>query len=426
MKKSRYTEKRIAFVLREAGCWCEKEFSMTHATGEDRSLAQLPERGFVFWPVGTGDSTTVCIDEETVIQIDLHHLEKSESVDDGRVPIIEELVELLPKRNSKPYLSVFVLTHPDLDHCRGFELLKQRVIIGELWFAPRIFREKRDGLCDDAISFRLEAKRRVKTTIEAGGTADAGDRVRIIGYSDLLGEDDFEGFPEERLQSPGDKICEVDGEDKSGRMCAFVHAPFKDDDVASERNETSVGLRIELRDGSKSARALLLGDLSYPTIRRVFDESKSHGNDAAVHWDVLLAPHQCSKSVMYWKGEGEDEATLRQDILDDIEKAAENNGYVVASSNPIPSSNKDGDNPPHAIAKERYEEIAPDGFVCTCEHGGVESPKPVVFQLGTTGAVHDSKAASRSATSSALAAGIETARGEPEPPSTPVGYGRCR
>jgi phosphopantothenate synthetase len=37
---------------------------------------ELPERGFVFWPVGTGDSSTVVLDSgKTVVQIDLHELE---------------------------------------------------------------------------------------------------------------------------------------------------------------------------------------------------------------------------------------------------------------------------------------------------------------------------------------------------------------
>lgn len=397
---------------------------MNESNGTPTSLTKLPDQGFVFWPVGTGDSTTVCIDKETVMQIDLHHLQDAENDDDARVPIVDRMVELLPEKDGKPYLSVFVLTHPDLDHCRGFTLLKQRVTIGELWFAPRIFRENANDLCDDAICFRREAKRRVKATIEAGGVADAGDRVRIIGYSDLLDEDDFKGFPENRLQSPGDEICEVDGADKSESMCAFVHAPFRDDDVASERNETSVGLRVELRNGENTARALLLGDLSYPTIRRVFDESKSHGNEDAVHWDVFLSPHQCSKSAMYWKDKGDDEAKLRQDILDDIEAAADNNGYIVTSSNPIPSTNKDGDNPPHATAKERYEEIAPDGFLCTGENGGTKDPKPIVFALGSDGAVLESQdRSSTAAVTSSLAVGIQQARGEPEPPSKPVGYG---
>jgi len=387
-------------------------------------LQELPQRGFIFWPVGTGDSTTVCVAKDVVLQVDLHHLEEAEDDDDPRVPIVDRLEELLPEKDGKPYLSVFVLTHPDLDHCRGFKLLKQRVTIGELWFAPRIFREHSADLCEDAKSFRREAKRRVKAMIDADGSPEEGDRVRVIGYSDLLEEDDFKGFPEDRLQSPGDEICDVDGSDMSDSICAFVHAPFKDDDVASERNETSVGLRIELRDGESTARALLLGDLSYQTIRRVFDESKRHDNEDAVHWDVFLSPHQCSKSVMYWKDEGQDEATLRQDILNEIEAAAGDNGYIVASSNPIPSSNKDGDNPPHAIAKERYEEIAPDGFLCTGEHGTTEKPEPIVFELGSDGMTLGLASRSSSTeTSSALAEGIDKARGEPDPPARPVGYG---
>ena len=37
----------------------------------------LPKQGFVFWPVGTGDSSTIVAKEnELVMQIDLHHSEK--------------------------------------------------------------------------------------------------------------------------------------------------------------------------------------------------------------------------------------------------------------------------------------------------------------------------------------------------------------
>ena len=36
---------------------------------------ELPQRGFVFWPVGNGDSTTVLLDTDTWMQVDLHHLE---------------------------------------------------------------------------------------------------------------------------------------------------------------------------------------------------------------------------------------------------------------------------------------------------------------------------------------------------------------
>jgi hypothetical protein len=40
-------------------------------------------------PVGRGDSTTVVIDADTVLQIDLHPVEESENDDDPRSPIVE-------------------------------------------------------------------------------------------------------------------------------------------------------------------------------------------------------------------------------------------------------------------------------------------------------------------------------------------------
>jgi beta-lactamase superfamily II metal-dependent hydrolase len=113
----------------------------------------LPKKGFVFWPVGTGDSTTIVVKENKIIfQLDLHHLEKSEDSDDSAWPIVDELVRLLPKKDGKPYLSVFALTHPDQDHVLGFKELIRRVTIGEIWHTPRIFRDYEDenDLCEDA------------------------------------------------------------------------------------------------------------------------------------------------------------------------------------------------------------------------------------------------------------------------------------
>jgi beta-lactamase superfamily II metal-dependent hydrolase len=82
---------------------------------------KLPDKGFVFWPVGTGDSSTIVIKkDEIVLQIDLHHLSKSDDDDDPHCAIVDELVECLPKKDGKPFLAVFALTHPDEDHIKGF------------------------------------------------------------------------------------------------------------------------------------------------------------------------------------------------------------------------------------------------------------------------------------------------------------------
>ena len=160
---------------------------------------QPPDRGLIFWPIGTGDSTTIRVAETVYIQLDIRHMAKSEDDDDPAWPVIDELIELLPTYRGKPYLSVFALTHPDLDHCQGFEELNDRVTISELWMSPRTFREFRenDDLCDDAEAFHEEAMRRVQTAIETGGDPGRGNRIRIIGYDELLQEPDFEGFPED-------------------------------------------------------------------------------------------------------------------------------------------------------------------------------------------------------------------------------------
>ena len=125
----------------------------------DKDFA-LPIQGYVQWPVGTGDSTTVCMADELVMQIDLHHLGVSEKEGDPHTPIVDRLIALLPKQGKSPYLAVFVLTHPDEDHCLGFKELLANVAIGELWFSPRIFREYKKELCSDALAFREEAVRR--------------------------------------------------------------------------------------------------------------------------------------------------------------------------------------------------------------------------------------------------------------------------
>ena len=336
---------------------------------------KLPTRGFVFWPVANGDSTTIVINSEKLIQIDLNHLETSENDDEPTWSVIDELVAGLPKKNDRPYLSVFVLTHPDEDHCRGFSKLLEEVDIGELWFTPRIFLEYKKDLSDSAKAFKEEAERRVEATIKAKGDPGAGDRIRVFGYASLIEEDNFRDFPKDRLVVPGNELTTVDEDDVSQEFRAFAHSPFKDD-IEGERNDTSLGLQITLYEGDKDLRALLLGDLKYPAVQHIFDVSEA--ND--VSWNVLLAPHHCSKSVMYWQDDGDDEETLKQDILDAIDSASKKLNQIVSSSNPIPSSNKKGDNPPHAKAKKRYEEVTTN-FVCTMENPSEDSPEPVVAKL---------------------------------------------
>lgn len=382
------------------------------------------EKCIYFWPVGTGDSTTIVVrPNEVVFQVDLRHSQKSEDEDTDSAPIIDHLEEHLPKVDKKPYLSAFAITHPDKDHIQGFEDLLKRVTVGELWFSPRIFREHDDepgSLGEDAQAFRDEAHRRVKATIKAGGDPGAGNRVRIVGWDDLLKEDDYRGFPVEFFSTPGSIVTTLDCEDLTGEFRSFIHGPFKqgsDEDVG-DRNDTSLAMQVVLGDDPSVGGVLLFGDLKYPVIRKIFDVTKASGNEENLRWQVLLSPHHCSKSVMYQDEGGKE--VLKQDILDDLDAHQIGEGYVVASSNSIPATNKDGDNPPHAKAKARYQELATGGFLCTHDDGGTAEP----LKFTVVGTDIDYAPAKKSSSSKgSLAAAVSAARGSQETPSTKVGFG---
>ncbi|KQS54530.1 hypothetical protein ASG36_20745 [Geodermatophilus sp. Leaf369] len=350
--------------------------------------SMLVDRGVVFWPVGSGDSTTVVVEEDLVMQVDLRDMDKADADDTPEVPVVDRLVEALPQRDGRPYLAVFVLTHADKDHCAGFADLLTEVTIGELWASPRLWRELKEDpnaeMCEDATAFHDEAKRRVEATRRAdarGQEPVSGDRVRIIGHDpdgDLYGYTDL---PDKRISHPGQVITTLDDVECGEHFQAFLHAPFKDDS-AKARNDTSVAMQITLTEGPGTGRFLLLGDLAYETITKIFDYSERNDRGDRVDWDVLLAPHHCSKSVMYENG---DVNNLQQDLLDTIERHGIYPATIVASSSEIPAVDTTGANPPHKIAADRYTEIA-DNFLCTADYSQGSEPAPIVFEVTENGA----------------------------------------
>ncbi|MYS19873.1 hypothetical protein GA0115240_11446 [Streptomyces sp. DvalAA-14] len=348
--------------------------------------AKLPEQGVVFWPVGTGDSTTLVLGDNLVVQVDLRDMAAADG--DGAVvaAVVDRLEDTLPRPDgTTPYLAVFALTHADLDHCCGFgDLLDSSIVIGEIWATPRLWREiSEDGdMCEDARRFQDEVERRVQATLKAlknGQEPDSGDRVRIIGYDEDRTEHSYAQLPDKYFTFPGKSITMVDGNNVADRFEAFVHAPFKGD-CAGDRNDTSLALQIQMHTGGTTGRLLLLGDLAYVTIKKIFDFSEFHNRTDRVEWDVLLSPHHCSKKVMYAPGEDGTEE-LKQDILDQLAAHASPDARVIASSRPFRDKDEKGHNPPHLLARDAYEAITAYPVLCTGEYPTAEEPRPVVFAL---------------------------------------------
>lgn len=378
---------------------------------------KMPGSGFVFWPVGCGDTTTIVIDDQTVMQLDLHHVEASDDDADPRWPVVDHLVAELPKKNGLPYLAAFILTHLDQDHVKGFAELNRRVHIGEIWFTPRALQELEDDadMCEDAEAFCKEARRRIGAV--TAGKTESGDRIRVIGWSEILQEGDFAKIPNTCKTIPGNDVTIIDGVDKASKFRAFIHAPFKDD-AERDRNGTSIGMQVTLRHGIQDTKVLLLGDLDHDPIKRIFDQSE----DDDVAWNILLAPHHCSKSALYEKRNDID--VLDEDLLSAIDAAGCDDRWIVSSSVPIPARNLPGDNPPHAKAKNRYQSLVNDGcFLCTGEHPDTAATSPIIFSTLVWG-LHYEKPESVASHTSGVVDAIAFARGGDAPHGTTVGFGR--
>jgi len=438
-------------------------------------LEELPKRGAVFWPVGTGDSTSLVVDDSVIVQVDLHDLAKAQDEENPEVAVVDRLVQVLPKVGGKPYLAVFVLTHADKDHCLGFDDLLKRVSIGELWSTPRLWREFNDpdapALCADAVAFRRESERRIQkilAVVAAGGSPSSGDRIRIVGYDSEHRSHPYDALPDEYLAGPGQTVSMLDGQDRSDGFTAFIHAPFKDD-AEAERNETSLSMQVTLSgDDGGDGKVLLFGDLAHDTIMKIVERSETNAHDEYLEWDVLLAPHHCSKRVMYVKDD-QGREVLQQDVLDAFERHARDGATVICSSAVIPVRDVDGQNPPHRKAYDRYLERA-DEVICTMSWGDEKAPSPLMFTVDASGArilrgadlvgaaavksielvaAHGSGGRLAAITAAAVdlaralppaaaapepadaatgpervRAAVTTDRGEPDVPDNPVGFGR--
>ena len=247
--------------------------------------------------------------------------------------------------------------------------------------------------------------------------------MRIIGHDEIFQEDEYKDFPEKWRTYPGNSITMVDEEDIEDIFEAFVHAPFKEDSAA-DRNNTSLSLHITLKNDDSHGKAFFFGDREYPTIKKIFDRTKENENTEYLEWDVMLTAHHCSKKVMYWKDDEDSEEEFKKDIMDDFETYQNDDAYLIASSE-NDFSDEEGKNPPHLIARKRYEEIISSRhFICTQDHPNEDNPEPVIFELTSDGLSYkDSEEKKSSTKSSALAAAVSRARGQDEPPSEKVGFG---
>ena len=68
---------------------------------------------------------------------------------------------------------------------------------------------------------------------------------------------------------------------------------------------------------AKYGQFFFFGDREYPTIKRIFATTEEHPDNVPyLSWDVMLCSHHCSKAVMHWQEEEDDDEVFKQDIMD--------------------------------------------------------------------------------------------------------------
>lgn len=341
-----------------------------------------------FYPVGNGDCCLVNIGgANKKMMFDCNFRQQAENEDEEMYDVLADLLdnELTGKKCGLNFLHAFLLTHPDQDHCRSFsekfylgspdaikdeDKEKKKILIGELWYSPRVFEEQTNELNADAKAFKKEAKRRMDLYKSDPSKANSdGNRIRIIGWTD---NPELEGL-EDRIVTPGNLISEVNG--TSCRYFEmFIHAPFKDEIAGSDRNMTSIVTQLRFKSDEKDseiARVFLAGDTEWRIIEKIMDKTE---DDDLLKWDLLEAPHHCS--YKFFADDREDDPN--QATLDFLDKK-ESSAYVISSSKVI---KKNSDNPPCQKAKNRYtDKVGSSNFLCTSGTSEDETDKPTIFDI---------------------------------------------
>lgn len=343
-----------------------------------------------FYPVGNGDCSLVTIgNTNKKMMFDCNFRQQAEGDGDEMFDVFNDLVNNeLTTKCGLPFMDAFLLTHPDQDHCRGFEekfylwdpasikdsdKKDKKILVGELWYSPRVFEEQTGELNSDAKAFKKEAKRRMDLYKSDKIKADRdGNRIRIIGWTD---NQELKGL-EDRIVTPGNIISEVNGS-KCRYFEIFIHAPFKNDIENADRNETSIvsQLRFDSEKEKQIARIFLAGDAEWHVWDKIMEKTD---NDDYLKWDLLEAPHHCSYTF-FADSRDEEPNQASIDFLDKRESGA----YMVSSSKVI---KKNSDNPPCQKAKNRYvEKVGESNFFCTSGESDNDADKPIVFEIDDDG-----------------------------------------
>lgn len=349
------------------------------------------------FPVSNGDMLLIKTENNKFILVDIN----IRSDANGEVPDVATMLRNeLPKDHAgRRYVDVFLLSHPDEDHCRGLkkhfhlgppsEYSKQdhKIFVRELWSSPMVFRRasQKLTLCDDAKAFNTEARRRVEVHRNSPYMAEDGERILILGEDEKGKTDDLD----EILIKVDEVFSRINGQEDSSlnvRLLAPLPIGDHEEEALLSKNNSSTILQFSLSGGGTSDKCRLLtgGDAEVAIWEKLWERHSDQPENLS--YDLLLCPHHCSwHSLSYdsWS-DLKEEVQVSKDARCALSQARDG-ATIVSSSKPI----EDDDNDPPCIrAKQEYENIVEEvigTFQCVGEYPNKENPKLMEFEIGIAG-----------------------------------------
>lgn len=359
------------------------------------------------------------------------YIRKCGAEDDDKLDALQALLRELGKdAEDRPYVDVLLLTHPDEDHILGFEEFfhtgplseykkpakgeQGKILIHEIWSSPIIFRRKSKNhtLCNDALVFQKEAKRRVNLYRNTKKIGQEGDRIRLM-CKDVNGKtDDIMDIVYER-----ESTISMINETKIPGLQVKVLGPLADNDFTDgkvpDKNRSSVILRWAIAaPGSNTANNYILlgGDAGVDVWEILW--SKYKGQTDNLEYDIMLAPHHCSWHTLSHDSRSEcDDPMVSADAKAALSQALDG-AVIVSSSDPIKDDDKD---PPCYAAMKEYQSIVKavrGEFICLGEHkpSKGKAPEVLVYKLTSDGPQADSSSRSQQQSKASVISGVGLTR----------------
>lgn len=356
-----------------------------------------------YYPVCNGDQSLITLADKTTILVDCNIREGAKGEDDENLyDVHEDLLRSLQNDSSGvPFVDVFILTHGDHDHCRGFaknfyqgdpskysDVDKKNNIIrvDAMWFSPMIAEQHNSN--DDETAYQKEAERRLELHRKNDAKRNApGNRIRIIGYDGDKKYDDLD-----KMRSvPGDVVTRFNDKDQD-TFSVFIHSPFKEQLMSAEidKNHTSIVFQARFKERMSDTEFITLamfgGDSDHYSWETILVKTKKSGKDKseqALRWDLFLAPHHCSWSFFNDRPQA-DNPDPKQTSLDALDYKRGTSPKIIASCKKIVAAKP---NPPHDAAKKQYiKKVGDANFLNTTTYDIVDdTPQPIIFEVTTQG-----------------------------------------